>query len=147
MEMCRCRGDNALPDHRSSVRESFSHQYFGSRHMNTLSTGSILRRSVLTLLTGAALSIGYAHAETNELRQVRVQYSELDLSREAGASALYRRLERAAAKVCEERPWMRSKQIDKECYQRALTSAVVEINSPLVSQIHGMQTERLAAKK
>ena len=111
-------------------------------------TGMILRRSVLALVMGAALSIGYAHADPNELRQVRVQFSELDLSKQAGANALYRRLERAAAKVCESRAWSGSvRRIDKECYQGALTNAVVEVNSPLLSQIHGMQTERVAAKK
>jgi UrcA family protein len=78
--------------------------------MNTSSATSRNRRILLScfsaVLLGAGLSSGDAQADMRELRQVKVRYDELDLSKPAGAKALYRRLE-----------------------------------------IHGVETERVAAKK
>jgi UrcA family protein len=119
--------------------------------MSTRSTNHRNRRILLAGISALALAaafwIGEAHADAYELRQVKVRFDELDLSKPAGAEALYRRLQSAAAKVCDSKSFLYKNRRDHTCYQTALTNAVVQVNSPLLSQIHGMQMERVAAEK
>jgi UrcA family protein len=119
--------------------------------MSIRSTNHRIKRIILTgisaLALSATLSLGEAQADPSELRQVKVRFDELDLSKPAGAEALYRRLQSAAGKVCDSKSVVYKNRRDHACYQTALTNAVVQVNSPLLSQIHGMQMERLAVQK
>jgi UrcA family protein len=119
--------------------------------MSTSSATSRNRRILLSgvsaILLSAALSIGEAQADRSEVRQVKVRFAELDLSKPAGAEALYRRLEKAASRVCGNTSIGFTKRTNSECYQTALSNAVIQVNSPLLSEIHGVQMERVAAKK
>lgn len=119
--------------------------------MSTSSTTSRNRRIWLSgfsaVLLSTALSVGAAQADSHELRQVRVRFDELDLSKRAGAEALYRRLEKAASRVCSSISIGYTKRTNSECYQTALSNAVIQVNSPRLTEIHGVPTERVAAKK
>ena len=70
--------------------------------------------------------------------QTTVRFSDLDLHTHAGANALYERLSFAATRVCEDvmEPHARITQTYHKCRNDALSSAVQEINSPLLSQTY-----------
>ena len=91
-----------------------------------------------------ALSAGEvaANISQDELESVAVSYAELDLSKPAGAEALYNRLQRAAAEVCgfhdpTSSLYPASTRKDKQaCYVDALSRAVAQIDAPLVKEQH-----------
>lgn len=119
--------------------------------MNILNTTQRTRRILLSgfsiLLLSATLPGGYAQADTDDVRQVKVSFAELDLSKPAGARVLYRRLQNAASRVCGARDSITyNSRSTRECYDTALSNAVMDVNSPLLSQIHGIQMERVARK-
>jgi UrcA family protein len=119
--------------------------------MSTSGATSRNRRILLScfsaVLLGAALSSGDAQADSSDVRQVKVRFAELDLSKPAGAEALYRRLEKAASRVCGNISIGYTNRTNSECYQTALSNAVIQVNSPLVTEIHGVETERVAVEK
>jgi UrcA family protein len=102
----------------------------GRLHVITLTLTSLLG-------LGAAMAASEAHAD--EPAAVVVSYQDLDLSRDADARTLYRRLEHAAARACDTAPaaidlarhqaWMR-------CYDAALDSAVLQVRAPELVAIH-----------
>jgi UrcA family protein len=95
---------------------------------------------VATLATGAALLCAPAHAGSvdPEIPTIAVGYADLDLTSEAGVTALYRRLQAAAKQVCS--PFA-SHEIGRAlkrraCYNQALSDAVTKINVELLSVLH-----------
>ncbi|MEE4284058.1 MAG: UrcA family protein [Pseudomonadales bacterium] len=90
-----------------------------------------------------ALSASATFADTRESEKeaIAVSFAELDLSKPAGAEALYDRLQRAAAKVCGVHNQSSSLPFTatadrKACYQNALTRAVAQLDAPLVKAQH-----------
>jgi UrcA family protein len=72
-----------------------------------------------------------------------VRYADLDLSKMAGAAALYSRIGHASRIVCQP---LESREIDiavkyRACMQQAVAKAVADVNSPLVSQYHELHTK------
>lgn len=86
-----------------------------------------------TLLTAVWLVAAQpAHAET-VVATARVNYADLNLRNEAGARVLYRRLQRAAERVCDaadrhSRAW-------HECYETALADAVNSVGAPKLVEL------------
>jgi len=70
--------------------------------------------------------------------QTTVHYGDLDLKTYAGASALYERLSVAATRVCEDtmEPYARITEAYHKCRNDALSTAVQEINRPLLTQTY-----------
>ena len=71
-------------------------------------------------------------------KQYVVRFADLDLSKTAGAAALYARLRHAARAVCEP---MESREIGiaaiyRACMDQAVANAVAGVNSPLLTQYH-----------
>ena len=95
----------------------------------------------LLLAAGAASADPYGQSEKVE-GAVAVSYAEFDLSKPAGASALYERLQRAAAEVC----GLNARTVGltggastaekKACYQDALSRAVAQVDAPLLAEQH-----------
>jgi UrcA family protein len=56
--------------------------------------------ALLAILTGS-LSVAVAADEPGEVAKRTVKFADLDLTRSAGVAALYARITRAAAEVCE----------------------------------------------
>jgi UrcA family protein len=73
---------------------------------------------------------------------VAVSYAEFDLSKPAGASALYDRLQRAAAQVCGLNARAAgltggaSTASKKQCYRDALSRAIAQVDAPLLEAQH-----------
>ncbi len=78
-----------------------------------------------------------AVAPSNDVRTETVRFADLDLTRAAGALALYRRIQQAARDVC--RPdgsaaWYQSGYL--ECRSSAIAHAVTDIGAPLLTEHH-----------
>lgn len=104
-----------------------------------------LSKAVLAVI--ATIAIGASAAvmadEVNELkgRSVKVPYEDLNLEKEAGAHALYYRLQHASKMACgvEASKKTRSARATSDayrCYREVLTASVRKVDSALVTQIH-----------
>jgi UrcA family protein len=95
---------------------------------------------VATLATGAALLCAPAHAGSvdPEIPTVTVDYSDLNLTTDAGIKALYRRLQIAAKQVCRsfEGHEIGGATQRRACYNQALSDAVAKVNVEMLSVLH-----------
>jgi UrcA family protein len=82
-----------------------------------------------------------AHADT-EVRSVRVNYADLNLTNDAGITALYARLRNAAGTVCGSVDIGNLRQFAdwSQCRNGALTSAIEKVNHPALSDLHRQKT-------
>jgi len=74
-------------------------------------------------------------------QSVKVSYADLNLQKEAGAKALYRRLQQASKKACGVASYrhsgsLKAKSESIRCYQNSLTSSVAKVDSALLTKIH-----------
>ena len=71
-----------------------------------------------------------------------VAYGDLNLETEAGAKVLYSRLRNAAKDVCAplESRGMRPRRIWQNCFDNAVTTAVVQVNKTRVTALHNQTT-------
>ena len=92
---------------------------------------SAVAAAVLTVVWLAAAQP--AHADEYAVKTTTVKYGDLNLQSEAGARALYRRLQRAATRVCGDDyrsfGW-------RQCYQKALSGAVDDVGAPTLMAVH-----------
>lgn len=89
----------------------------------------------LSVSASASVSAGMEDAA------VKVSYADLNISNEAGARALYRRLQQASREVCGVRSFVEHGSLEataeaRQCYNDALESAVAKIGSEMLSDIH-----------
>jgi UrcA family protein len=72
-----------------------------------------------------------------------VHFSDLDVSSVEGAKRLYARLRRAATEVCEplESASAAGASEQRACVTKAIEDAVADINRPLLSEYHRLQTK------
>lgn len=102
----------------------------------------------LAAVTLGLASTSFASASDNDVRKQTVSYAELDLTKQAGAEALYKRIKRAAFTVCggydSPMPW--SYTLKSRCYKTALNEAVAKVNSPLLTALHQDKNSRVASK-
>lgn len=104
--------------------------------------------SSLALLGTAALSATAALAAPPPIVETRnVNYTQSDLSDPAATAELYKRIQRAARIVCEQ-PFRR--EIDhymefKKCYDRAVDTAVANVDASALTAVHHRKSQRLAA--
>lgn len=71
----------------------------------------------------------------------KVSYADLNVEKEAGAKQLYRRLQHASKRVCGVDSLtivgsLREMSRAKSCYKNSLDSAVAEIDSEALTEIH-----------
>ncbi len=88
-----------------------------------------------------------------EFAQRTVKFADLDLTRTAGAEALYSRIRSAAKQVCApsfvSREWEASKNT-RLCIDQAITRAVADVHAPMLTSYYmarSGQPIRLAEKK
>ncbi|HEU4627395.1 MAG TPA: UrcA family protein [Steroidobacteraceae bacterium] len=102
--------------------------------------------SVSCILFGLALHAPAAFAKlSDDPPSLKVSFKELDLSKQAGAEELYRRITRAANAVCREAfqspsPAFPTRNEHQKCIEAAIDNAVSEVNQPLVSALSKRQT-------
>jgi UrcA family protein len=85
-----------------------------------------------------ALSIaGLSHA-ADGVSQKAVQYGDLDVSRTAGAAALYSRISGAAKSVCKSLDGddLAAKSLFDRCVHKAVTDAVTAIDQPALYSLY-----------
>ena len=106
---------------------------------------SKLFKSLLATIVVVALgapTVASADAKS-DLKGVslKVSYADLNLEKEEGAKALYRRLQQASKQACDHRglkiAGTVSRMVDAQrCYREALSAAVEKVDNELVTQIH-----------
>lgn len=97
-------------------------------------------RVAILVAFAASFLLAAPAAARSPSRDVEVRYADLDLTSEPGASALLRRLERAAAQACDAanvsfRDY-RATRNARACKTRAMSRAVAEIDAPLVQSLY-----------
>ena len=106
---------------------------------------SKLYRSLLATIVVVALgapAIASADANSNlQGKSVKVTYADLNLEKQEGAKALYRRLQQASKQACDVRTLREQGLVkrlgeSRQCYSDTLTSAVEELDNELVTQFH-----------
>lgn len=103
--------------------------------MNALSRLTWPILSVAACLACAQTAIG-EEQERTDVPSVKVYYGDLNLQRDEAVASLYRRIQRAAERVCE-RPNERAVQqiyATRKCAETAIERAVVSINMPALSK-------------
>ena len=100
-------------------------------------TSSILAASLLAF-GGAAMGGSAQAAEPAESYTTIVSYGDLNLDSEQGAKVLYARLRNAAENVCSslEGRELIQKRIWQGCFDKAVTSAVGQVNKARVTALH-----------
>jgi UrcA family protein len=85
-----------------------------------------------------------AAARSDDVNAQIVRFSDLDLSRPAGAQALYHRIQGAARDVCEvNAPRAYLDRVPyQQCVSAAIARAVVDIDAPLLTEYHQSATHR-----
>jgi len=107
--------------------------------MNTASKNTATKVLLASLMTFAGiLGSGHANADSAQVLTRTVTYDARTLNSEQGARSLYARLRSAAGEVCS--PYD-SRELNrhtawKACVKKALESAVLKVDSPLVSAVH-----------
>ncbi len=106
-----------------------------------------------SMFAGALATSGPAAAQANDDGaglKVTVRYSDLDLSREAGARIVYQRIKSAATEACGGQPDIRlltSRMIYIHCRAETIDRAVKTLNAPLVTAMaHGAATTVYAGR-
>ena len=106
--------------------------------------------AVAAALIGSGLLALPAIAETGPSAGVRVAYADLDLSREAGAQALLKRIRSAAREACGPEPVVsglmpRAGHQHRACVNSAVSTAVERINAPVLTALV-QPTQQMAAR-
>ncbi len=105
-----------------------------------------MNRLTLMMLT-AALATGaeLAHADAAAAAPAKmlIHYSDLDLSRPAGAGSLYRRLQTAAETVCTplDGQDVNHKLMFRHCVADAISRAVTEVDQPVLGAYYRAKLE------
>jgi len=101
---------------------------------------SLLATIVVVALGAPVVASADAKSELEGV-SLKVSYADLNLEKQEGAQALYRRLQQASKQVCDYRGLKISgsiKQLAKaqQCYHKALAVAVEDLDNKLVTEIH-----------
>ena len=101
------------------------------------------RSTTIALAVVIGLSLSATAAATSQLERVsvKVNYQDLDIDSQQGATRLYRRLKRASRAACDVQSLkiagsVRNHASASRCYQSALDSAVSKIDSEALQEIH-----------
>ena len=109
--------------------------------MNNMTSSTKFSRQTATALFGAlALSVATIcpACEGTGALQVKVTYADLDVSKPAGAAALYSRISSAAGDVCRDRDHgsLSSKLNFNRCVHQAIADAVTDVSQPALYSVY-----------
>ena len=101
------------------------------------------QNTLLSTLAGLVLVVGAGIATadtdpTNGQPRITVKYVATDLTSKAGAEALYKRIQDAAKKVCED---YKSDELVRQvvwqkCYSVVVENAVTAVHQPILTALH-----------
>lgn len=91
-----------------------------------------------TMLAGVTHAAGLGDTSATQM----VTYKDLNLNSDADTRALYRRIQRAANKVCGEVDVrdLAGMSVKKACLDRAISEAVAAVNSPMLTKVYLAKT-------
>ena len=106
--------------------------------MKMLATATAL---LFNVSFGCALSIP-TRADTSDIPSVTVKFADLDVSRPAGATKLYGRIQGAANLVCSahDRSNFTAQANFKACVKDAIGRAVAKVESPALNMVYRAKT-------
>jgi UrcA family protein len=115
-----------------------------------IATSSALPSMIATALLAITClaSAGTAQAwDPGQALTKKVTYGDLNLDSEQGAKALYNRLRSAAKEVCApfESIELARRIVWQTCVDHAVTSAVEQVNRPMVTAVHNRSVNRSSA--
>jgi UrcA family protein len=116
--------------------------------MNTTNQTRNLTRVTAAVLF-SALALGFAAISSADdsrgIPQEKVKYSDLDISRTAGAAALYSRISMAANNVCQDlnHGELSSKVIFNRCVHQAIADAVTKVDQPSLYSVYNVKNPSL----
>lgn len=89
-------------------------------------------------LTGSLVAPAHAVMPSRDTRQQAVSYADLDLSRDADAETLHRRIRAAARSICWTPGVMEILKISRmrDCADLATAKAVADVNAPALTRYH-----------
>lgn len=109
-------------------------------------------RSPLSLVAASAFALGLAAGpaladDSDVAPGVKVSYADLDLSKQAGAEALYGRIQAAARSVCERAD---GRDIDRftlyrQCYTESIEAALKEVDVKSLYAVHNRKVRAPAS--
>lgn len=102
---------------------------------------TILVATAVTVMAIPAIAGATPYVNDGDRTAVRVAFTDLDLTTQAGLQVLYGRLKAASSSVCGSRSLTEAgslKQLaeNKRCYQSALSKVVAKLNNAELSEIH-----------
>ena len=100
-------------------------------------------------IAAASLIANIAAAKERDAASAVVSYSDLDLTRSSDTARLYARLKYASQKVCNayDTRELRTKDLHAACYDRALSSAVAEVNEAKLTSLHAAEPRIRVARR
>jgi UrcA family protein len=111
-----------------------------------------LKVSVLGAMVAVLASPLGAFAASSSLEDPAfrvVRFADLDLSRNSGVAALYSRIKSAAREVCQPLDSLSVKLLraQYDCLQDAVARAVVEVNSPALTDFYAAKRKTVAVNQ
>lgn len=98
-----------------------------------------LPAALLVLASSAFIADAHANDSLRTTTQIDVFYGDLNLDHPAGAEKMMNRINRAAVRACGGTPDsrdLRERQAFRQCVTTATTSAVRQLNAPLVTALY-----------
>jgi UrcA family protein len=100
-------------------------------------------------IAAASLIADIAAAKEREAASTVVNYSDLDLTQRSDTTRLYARLKYASQKVCNSynSRELRTRDLYASCFDKALNSAVAEVNDARLTSLHAAEPKIRLARK
>ena len=101
------------------------------------------------VVVAATLLADIAAAKERDAVSTVVNYSDLDLTRSADTARLYARLKYASQKVCAayDSRELGTRDLHAACYDKALSSAVAEVNDARLTSLHAAEPRIRVARR
>jgi UrcA family protein len=107
-----------------------------STYISRITTPWLVTLTAIAGAAGARAALADNSAYITE--QKTVSFADLDLSKPAGAQALYDRIKKAASSVCGELEdeQFEHRMLFRECYDQAVANAVAKANRPMLTTLY-----------
>jgi UrcA family protein len=105
-----------------------------NRHTTSVQLAAVVLISIAGVVPAWAAD---ASGAVERAREITVSYSDIDVTRADGAHILYRRIERAAARVCV-RPNEKAPQVRaaiRSCSEQATAAAIAKVDADALTQL------------
>jgi len=114
----------------------------GTEREEAMKESNVLRGIAVAIVVFSLPAVAMASGSSEIIgKSEKVNYADLNVEKEAGAKQLYRRLQHASKRVCGVESLtvtgsLREMSQAKNCYRKSLDSAVAEIDSEALTELH-----------